>query len=267
MEIEQPEYLYHYTTMSALFAMLNNINKDDSIKFWASHYSYMNDPTEYNFFIVALSSAVFKYEKINGLSKRYFRLKEVYDEAVFMAGDLFILSLSDKRDNLSMWRAYGANGQGVAIGFKTNALNLIDNKNDYKLKRVEYFDHDELIRQFDKNDIQKLYEGLGGERIKIDKTIHEKRIVYKDISYADEREWRIIKQCRECNFRENGGLIVPYTEIEIPLGAIDHIYIGPCANDQLSRLSLGKMLGKIMREKDMKFDISIKNSTIQYVIR
>ena len=44
MEKEQPEYLYHYTTMSALFAMLNNIDKDDSIKFWASHISYMNDP-------------------------------------------------------------------------------------------------------------------------------------------------------------------------------------------------------------------------------
>ena len=269
--MEQPEYLYHYTTMSALFGMLNNLDEknDDSIRFWASHISYMNDPAEYNFFISALSNAVFRYEKLHGLSKRYFRLKQAYDTIGALAGDFYILSLSENQDNLSMWRAYGSNGQGVAIGFKTKDLKSIDiqKENECDLKKIEYFDYEELIGQFDKMEIEKIYKELGKAKMEIDKAILEKRIVYKDISYADEREWRIIKQCTECNFREKSGLIVPYTEINIPMGAIDHIYIGPCANDQLSRLSLSKMLGKIMREKDIKFDISIKNSTIQYVIR
>ena len=80
MEKEQPEYLYHYTTMSALFAMLNNIDKDDSIKFWASHISYMNDPTEYNFFISALSNAIIQYEKRKSLPIKSFALKKMVFE-------------------------------------------------------------------------------------------------------------------------------------------------------------------------------------------
>ena len=81
MEKEQPEYLYHYTTMSALFGMLNNLDEknDESIRFWASHISYMNDPTEYDFFISALRYAVLKYEKQNRLPEKHYNLKKRYD--------------------------------------------------------------------------------------------------------------------------------------------------------------------------------------------
>jgi len=259
--------LYHYTTMSALFAMLNNIDKDDSIKFWASHISYMNDPTEYNFFISALSNAIIQYEKRKSLPIKSFALKKIYDTVAKMAGDMFVLSLSEKEDDISMWRAYGANGRGVAIKFKAKDIKQIveEKKDGCKIKQIQYFDKRTLIKQFNEQEIQDEYEKLNHQNYLINPSILEKRSIFKDETYADEKEWRIIKQCVDYNFREKGGLIVPYAEINIPLETIDCIIIGPCADFGYSRMSLEMMLKKKFHNPNI--DIPIWSSVRPYVIR
>lgn len=269
MEKEQPEYLYHYTTMSALFGMLNNLDEknDDSIRFWASHISYMNDPTEYDFFISALRYAVLKYEKQNRLPEKHYNLKKRYDHVAKKAGDFFVLSLSEKEDDISMWRAYGANGQGVAIRFKLiNLKMIIDEKKDgCMLKRIQYFNDKTLDNQITEQKIKEIHESLNSPKLEIDSSIMEKRIVYKDETYADEKEWRIVKQSENYNFREKGGLIVPYTEISIPLETIEDFTIGPCGNFNYSKMSLNMMLKKKLHNPNI--DIPIWSSVRPYVIR
>lgn len=265
MEKEQPEYLYHYTTMSALFGMLNNIKrgKDDSIKFWASHILYMNDPTEYDFFITTLDEAISDYERKNELSPPEDRLKNVYDMIARMGGELFVLSLTECNDTLSMWRAYGANGQGIAIQLKTESLKSVEKNGIGHFRKNIYYKKDELKQQFKEEDLSCFHKSLKDNKMQIIPDILNNRIVYKDSVYSDEKEWRIFKHCPEYDFREKGGLIVPYVEIDIPLSAVDAFIIGPCANYKYSEMSLQMMLDKKLGNNDIK----ILCSDCPYVIR
>lgn len=82
-----PEILYHYTTMGALYAMLENLRhlstedaKQDELSFYsiilrASHIWYMNDPVDYRFMIDCIKEAISDYEnkhnKTNNVSGRF----------------------------------------------------------------------------------------------------------------------------------------------------------------------------------------------------
>lgn len=43
--------LYHYTTGAGLLGMLKDYDaeKNPNLTIWATHYAYMNDPTEFEF--------------------------------------------------------------------------------------------------------------------------------------------------------------------------------------------------------------------------
>ena len=71
------------------------------------------------------------------------------------------------------------------------------NRSEFKIKQIQYFDKRTLIKQFNEQEIQDEYEKLNHQNYLINPSILEKRSIFKDETYADEKEWRIIKQCVE----------------------------------------------------------------------
>lgn len=83
--------LFHYTTMEAL----TKIMQKENVCFLATHYKYLNDPSEYQWGLEQIKSKCADFNT---------------DET-----DLFILSLSKQRDFLPMWSMYAQNGNGVML--------------------------------------------------------------------------------------------------------------------------------------------------------
>lgn len=125
--------LAHYTTIQVLEKILltNEV--------WFSNPLFMNDLEEVRFGIVQGNALVMESEEIAKACKTaerasYFRhcfahYFGQFDMQHLLNTYVFCMSEHDPNDNdglLSMWRGYGANGNGVAIVIDTAQLNVLD---------------------------------------------------------------------------------------------------------------------------------------------
>lgn len=260
---DKPNVLYHYTSMSTLFKLLDNLhtlpedakeNRIDnySLEFRASHLSFVNDPTEREFFLSGLTEAMVQYEKKmnlpEGKSENFLCGVRIFQE---LLGEDYTISLSENEDSLTMWRSYGANGCGVAIGFDREKLEKLDSG---KLARVKYMNNREIVSIFSNELLRNIYNesikdtkrGVN-QRLDILKQVKSDAGFIKNEAYTDEKEWKFsiyAPDNMDVDFYEKNGLIIPYYKIKIPFSAIDRIIIGPCANSELSVKSLRMMIEK-----------------------
>lgn len=190
-------------------------------------------------------------------------------------GDGYTISFSENEDSLTMWRGYGANGCGVAIGFDREKLETMDSG---KLAQVKYMDSRELVSFFPDEFLQGIHDEIIVDTKRnvlpspkmINRVKGDMEFV-KDRSYADEKEWKFLIQTPDINvdFYEKNGLIIPYYKIQIPLSAINTIIIGPCANSELSLKSLGMLMSKkltgIPGVDIVQWVIKIAKSKVPYI--
>lgn len=148
MDINGAELIYHYTTGGALLGMFKDYDakSNPNLTMWATHYMYMNDPSE-----VVLGDKIYKSaisdieEKLNIPQNQ--RIGEIINGTAF--GEMqsylnrltmslpqqvcetnpFIVSFSEERDSLQMWNIYATNGNGIALVFDRK-------KNDRKIRLV-----------------------------------------------------------------------------------------------------------------------------------
>lgn len=291
---KKPAILYHYTTMSALYSIINGIdNSDNSMVdsernfiLYASNYLYANDPSECDFSSQCILKALQQYEQNMGLEpKASVMFEKLYLENKDLLGEPCILSFSEEKDDLSMWRMYGANGQGVAIGIEVAALN--EYGRDSKFVKCEYYEENAVIENYlrdkgmsgmhdvlvtlkdkinciDNFDIKLVPLELLSELYNI---IYNARIRAKQMHYYVENEWRLTfnTKSNEYKFREKDGLIIPYIPIDFKVKHLKEIIIGPCANKELALISCRKFLeSKIGIFSET---ISVLPSCVPYVIR
>jgi Protein of unknown function (DUF2971) len=156
MTHDKVEILFHYTSVSALLKVLD-VDKDKEISVWATHARYFNDPYDYNLAISLLHKSMSLYEKKNAIKDQKSARLNVKSLASFgyVAGYPFVLSLSEEADDLTMWRTYGSDGRGVAIGFDLGMLldyTLSPDIKNTRLHRCEYSDKvllEGLVRYWD----------------------------------------------------------------------------------------------------------------------
>lgn len=213
---EVPDFLCHYTEGEAF----QNILKTNVM--WASHIRFMNDSTEgilardeiikiFNEKNFDVNFSEVNIEELKKLVKGYFA------EYASKKG-IFVLSFSEKDDDLNQWRAYANNAPGYCIKFNSEKL----------IKNSEIISDIEKIKDFVKTgwnydgekilllpcvyDDKKQEELIGEilkdslERVKREKgkleeetlamEIAKRLIVYapviKNKVFIDENEWRII---------------------------------------------------------------------------
>ena len=273
-----PPVLYHYTTIGALYSIINGIKKIEDhnvFELYATHYAYANDPTEYKFFNDCLYKGLYDLEsgrELKHLISDEFR-KYISDMDFFL-GQPAIVSFADAKDNLAMWRMYGSNGLGVAIGIDPQIATKI--KGRIKLSPCMYYEEEKLIQKLIESGLlEKVYnqlsiqdEGGGGLDFDLILSITTNRIFTKPSCYSLEREWRIIRACpdSEYDYRERNGLIIPYVPFQLDVDCIKKICIGPCAEKELHAYAIKNFLAKKLG-KDELDGIDIEFSKNPYVIR
>lgn len=123
-----------------------------------------------------------------------------------------------------MWRAYGDNTSGICIEFNSDSLLKVLKENQEKMElRFEKCIYDE---QEQKNAIQSFLDSKNGSKNLEADGIYKKLLkfspYFKDESFRDEKEWRIVvkldtglenRKLKKVRFRKD--IFVPYCELQI----------------------------------------------------
>jgi len=256
--IDQSGMLYHYTDAAGLLGMVS------TNRLWATDVSFLNDPSEGQLFPKNIID--FMRKKSGGLTKIE---QEIVDKIADCLGNglevdrSFSVSFCGNGDLLSQWRAYGSFGSGYAVGMQLAGKphpqlgNLIEVQ--YGLEGMQAVALDLLSIYVEANPKWKLE--LCNEAAK---AIRYLSLAFKDESYCEEKETRIIAKASNkdndmfkfeapLNFRARGSDIVPYINLAIDLNLqlsdenppplpIRRIVIGPGVDYYRNRSSLEQLL-------------------------
>lgn len=249
-----------------------------NLTIWATHYSYMNDPKEFEIGVETCIPLIKEIEDVKNIAandRLYSYLNEDKDIArqIGLLGSQFknhnsmispySISFSKLKDSLQMWNRYGQNGNGIALCFDMDKIR--QNKNFYKFDSCVYINNkevtDEIIKKV-KNKLLILYNRLYKEIPSIISPFYTGddyealRVFFfstllfmgvasfiKDEAYADEKEYRILAFGEnEILFRERNGEIIPYVEYKVPIEALANVIVGPTRDFERTRNSIMLLL-------------------------
>lgn len=220
-DVQIPESLYHYTDMGSLNSIISNK------ELWFSDIRYLNDANEltYSYDIMkrvfdSVNASVYD-ENIKDL---LYRLENSLRDQVF---DLFTISFSEHRDELSQWRGYGKSSSAAAIGFDLRYCDC-DLPVKPNLIKIEYNEDRQifLIKNLLEEYISLLKRFEGNQQI-MDRLIpiccryFRKRALdlsmrFKSRHWQTECEWRMVVPLRRedklqrLRFRSASIGLVPY---------------------------------------------------------
>jgi len=254
--------LYHYTNGTGFMGII------ETGKIWATHFDYLNDSRElrHGEEIVLEEARAFVAELPEGSAGRY--LMEYFIQldpfvSLTRLWDVYLASFSESGDQLSQWRAYGCDGSGFAVGFRT--LPRPHGEDDdagapLDLIKCEY--RPDIFKKKIREILVEVtchYEDFARSKAETDearRAIHDsawkslfKRIAtevprLKHKSFDEEREWRLAvlpipDQAKSITkFRARRGGLCPYVEIDVrgPGGRIDlaDVVVGPGQDPQRS---------------------------------
>lgn len=211
---DNPEYLYHYTDAGALLGIIQNK------EFWASYIRFMNDNTEYDLAKKILFKKLPNFIKTN-FGKGDSLVSSITNnfEAMIRRIDLFIISFSEKENDLDQWRAYGKSTPNYSlkldVNLLTNKADILYKKEDIK-ERINSYVYSTGCPTISKVLMPCIYDTNSQEAL-IDEIIQDsfehvkshnedeikfadyiaRRFVYyapliKNEVYKNEKEWRIV---------------------------------------------------------------------------
>lgn len=109
-DLSSQKLIYHYTSLEKFEQIIA------SRKFLFTHYKNLNDTLELKHGYQIFEKLVYE-TKVPDADRYLKNLKAILlDHEI----DFYICSFSEQNDNLSLWRLYGDDGYGVALGIDTN---------------------------------------------------------------------------------------------------------------------------------------------------
>lgn len=229
--------IYYYTGLDTL---INGIFKtSEEICLWASRWDFMNDPEEFR--VGMKEFRLFEEEKYAWVKDAILkRLKQSH-----------LISFSEYKDFLPMWKMYGDGGRGVMLIFDFNELFKQWGGQlhpcMYKGTKVYNQSVDELYHFFSNSD----YNCLSDNQ-KIYVFIHMLSLfvsISKNLDYVYEREVRItdigngaVRKKYEQKYRVANGVIIPYVEAFMPKESLKGVCLGPLVNSELNQNTLKELL-------------------------
>lgn len=273
---EEVTTIYHYTTIEALTngIIVNNAIKYKEICLWASNCEYMNDPDEvktgYQFLNKIIGSYLDNKENLPYVSEYDYTIKD----------KIFITSFSTQNDSLPMWKMYGKDGKGIALGIDKEIITKVYKPLIYKCiynsdkhireisqilkpKKItrdsNIYDSEELKKGLEKI-LETAISGIIGVINDIVTTLAYSIFLVKNKDYSYEDEIRLYTIAEEnIAFRCKNDLIIPYINVFLPKEALKEIWIGP-TND-LNRTN--KSLRTFLDAKGFN-NVKIFKSNIHY---
>lgn len=260
--------LYHYTTLSGLTGIVR------SRTLWASDIRYMNDSAELKHSADLIRLEV--QERISRGEGKADVLGQFVDWVVHRITNghlLFAASFRSHGNLLSQWRGYSTHGRGVSLGFSSEYILKCAERQQFQIGKCIYEParQRKLISQVvDVVEAQTAMQVQGGESHSQLAAIYQKvfekieidllRIaaVVKHPSFREEKEWRVVSPVYTdysqhkhfpIRFREAHAMLVPYVEFDLRLDEncppqLDHLYLGPTSNINISMNSLRMFLAQ-----------------------
>ena len=260
-----PDLLYHYCRHDALIGICTQKT------LWASHVRYMNDSQEYvHGFKLAVDSVdriAQEHRPAKAASEYLDKLRSALNSVPYFP--LCVFSLTERRDDLSQWRAYTAYGNGYSVGFDGKQLQKLTRASGWGLIPCIYkADHkqdlvDSFIRTFE-HVVSNNVRHIRPEQVDVEVG---RQIIFfflifcnllgsclKDESFADESEWRLVcsplsRGWRHANgcFRPGQHSLIPYVTLGLPAdhlaeGLIHEIVVGATAEPELSRRAVSYLV-------------------------
>lgn len=176
---EIPNLLYRYTSMSSLDYLFNTNEKVHSM----SSLVTMNDPTEIDYANNYLNNAGVNIERY---SSEFDRKNSIHS---------YITSLTELKDDLTLWRLYGEDSKGICIEYEVGNTELLVN---YVLARVSYADKDK--KNLNLEFIADLLKGIFHERRFVLRRWREWQHFFKPYEYAVEEEVRLLTYVDDVKF-------------------------------------------------------------------
>ncbi|MDA1053512.1 MAG: DUF2971 domain-containing protein [Planctomycetota bacterium] len=213
----------------------------------------MNDSLEVQWF-KNVSKSVVEEMKLRDLALREFYEALDRDLLEVPYQNVYCACFSQVRDDLSQWRAYADDGRGVAVKFDLERIQDAnqDQVGDWLLDfhEVEY---DVRGQELMAEDVIKMHsEALRDEEFGSARDVAKSAYQYlsliaprcKNPAFKGEREIRLLVQsftpndttiydeavfnfAKGLGIWERNGVLVPYTEVEIPTEAISEVVLGP----------------------------------------
>ncbi len=209
-----PKNLYHYTDAGTLLGIIQNK------VFWASYIRFMNDNTEYDLAKEILFNRLptFIKSNIRDDSSLVKRIKLNFEDMIKRI-DLFIISFSEKENDLDQWRAYGKSTPNYSLKIDVTSLsknsNILIEKNAVKERISSYVystgcptiskvlmpciydkeDQELLINEILLDSFNHI-KNYNEDEIKFTDYIARRFVYYapliKNEVYKNEKEWRIV---------------------------------------------------------------------------
>jgi hypothetical protein len=180
---------------------------------------------------------------------------------------LFGASFRSHGNLLSQWRGYSTPGKGVSLGFCPEYILQCAKKQQFMIGKCIYEPHRQraLIRQV-VDGVARLAGAFAGDRqapaeravlhrqafAAMETDLLRIAAILKHPSFREEKEWRIVSPViintaeAPILFREGHAMLVPYIEFDLGSGGtppvLDHLYLGPTANVNISMNSLKMFL-------------------------
>ncbi|SDE83373.1 DUF2971 domain-containing protein [Terriglobus roseus] len=252
-----PEVVYHYTSMETLLKIV------ESRSIWATCIDYLNDVTEYSFYLEQVDRRLREFVK-NGDSQSAFFESYLKGRTGMGSGIIrrrpFVASFSAEPDFLPQWRSYCPNGNGVCIGFRTNCLVracFSDNEvvrelnrpfHDVRFKQVVYGVSDdrrldEELREFlsAAADFDNQIKNKLGLDVIFQSILGFRASAQKHPAFKPEAEYRIVVDGLLDNsenlvrYRASRTTLVPYIKLNLPKKAIESIPLYESISELRSR--------------------------------
>ncbi len=252
--------LYHYTSFSGLLGIVGGTTLR------ASDVRYMNDSAELSHTLQLMRHHVTQ-RIIEGTDKPALlnQLLEWLSHQVVNGPLLFGASFRANGNLLSQWRGYSIHGKGVSLGFSPAHIGACATRQRFRVVRCLYDSRQqgELIHEL--LDVVESMADTQGENLdpsqrhpshswydlieRLEEDLLRIAAVLKHPTFEEEQEWRlmspVINDCEThpIDFREGSSMLVPYYAFNlrcVETGALklEHVYLGPTANIELSMNSL-----------------------------
>ena len=200
IEIEPEGLLWHYTDTQGLEGTVRN----QTIRL--SHPGFLNDPRElqhansvYNEMLDKLTDGQ------DPLAQEFVSGYRAYEkDKSFPFNDHFVASFCKDRDQLELWRQYGDDGRGFALGFRVKELRDVVARQGIYVYRVLYnkkeqCDLTDKILDFFFNDFQKIHKAGENSNVVLREVyplLHTSldffTPFFKHPCYANEQENRLV---------------------------------------------------------------------------
>lgn len=259
--------LYHYTSLSSLRGIVN------SKSLYATDIRFFNDAAE-----MAHTAHLVRDEiglRLRQTTSRYVNLLNQFSEWVsnrLTSGHAqFVASFTAQGNILSQWRGYCPTGLGVSIGFNHITLRERSEEQCFGLGRCRYnLAEQRKIVENIVDAVEDLADLRGENRDsskrhpsnsyydvfeEIEESLLKVAALLKHPAFHEEEEWRVVSPIHSdyvktpISYREGRSMLLPYVPFSLPENnngalALEHIFLGPTPNVNLSMTSLSNYLSK-----------------------